>query len=145
MATPAEAALLTNVLAPSGRFEGRASVTTVSMTIDRPAAPPLPRPCCPVGPSGRMRGKCSWRWLRQPEQHPPGGPARNPLGFEDGTHGVRDCLSPFGHTWIAGAEAKNAGDVAVQYGISREDQDRWGLPEPDEIPGGHEGRQVPGG
>jgi acetyl-CoA C-acetyltransferase len=36
----------------------------------------------------------------------------------------RDCISPVGHENFP-PEAKNAGEVAVQHGIGREEQDEW--------------------
>jgi acetyl-CoA C-acetyltransferase len=52
------------------------------------------------------------------------GPPELRWGQRMGPIVFRDCISPVGHPSFP-PEAKNAGDVAVQYGINREEQDGW--------------------
>ncbi|MEW6663648.1 MAG: thiolase family protein [Thermodesulfobacteriota bacterium] len=126
MSTPVEAALLNNVLARQAVLKAGLPVETVSLTIDRA--------CC----SSIAAATLAFRSIRADEGEvflavgsenlsnaPLIAPAEIRWGVRMGAMEFRDCLSPLGHPWISAPEAKNAGETAVQYGISREEQDHW--------------------
>lgn len=126
MATPAEAALYNNVVARQALLKAGLPAQTVSLTLDRA--------CC----SSTASVILAFRTARAGEGNvlmalgaenlsnaPLIPPADIRWGAKMGPMTFHDCLSPVGHPWIAGSEAKNAGQTALEYGIGREEQDRW--------------------
>jgi acetyl-CoA C-acetyltransferase len=126
MSTPVEAALLNNVLARQAVLKAGLPVETVSLTIDRA--------CC----SSIATAILAFRSIKADEGEvflavgsenlsnaPLVAPPETRWGVKMGGMEFRDCLSPLGHPWISSPEAKNAGETAVEYGISREEQDEW--------------------
>lgn len=126
MSTPAEAALLNNVLARQALLKAGLPPETVSMTIDRAccssiATAILAFRSIKAGEGAVFLAAGADNMSNAPLIPPPAirwGQRMGPMEF-------RDCLSALGHIWIAGPEAKNAGETAVEYGVSREDQDQW--------------------
>jgi acetyl-CoA C-acetyltransferase len=128
MSTPVEAAILTNVLARQAVLKAGLPVETVSLTIDRA--------CC----SSIATSTLAFRSIKADEGEvfltvgsenlsnaPLVAPPEIRWGARMGAMQFRDCLSPLGHPWVSDPEAKNAGDAAVQYGVSREEQDEWAV------------------
>jgi acetyl-CoA C-acetyltransferase len=126
MAMHNEAALYDNSCGRQALMKAGLPPETVSLTIDRA--------CC----SSMAAATLSFRTIKAGEgeifiaggaENMSHGPQIVPPEIRWGTRlgpiTLRDPLSPLGHTWIAGPEAQNAGEVAVEYGISREEQDRW--------------------
>lgn len=126
MSTPVEAAILTNVLARQATLKAGLPVETVSLTIDRA--------CC----SSIATTTLAFRSIKADEGEvflsvgsenlsnaPLVAPPETRWGVRMGGIQFRDCLSPLGHSWISEPEGKNAGEVAVQYGVTREEQDEW--------------------
>ena len=125
MTLMAEAALYNNVCARQAALIAGLPPEQVSLTIDRA--------CC----SSMASAILAFRTIRSEE-----GDVMMAVGSENMSHCpqiappeirwgqrmgpiiFRDCISPVGHPNFP-TEAKNAGDVAVQYGISREEQDEW--------------------
>jgi len=125
MTMMAEAALYNNVCARQAVLLANLPAETVSLTIDRA--------CC----SSMASSILSFRTIRSEE-----GDVMMAVGAENMSHCpqiappdirwgkrmgpivFRDCLAPVGHPNFP-PEALNAGEVAVQYGISREEQDEW--------------------
>jgi acetyl-CoA C-acetyltransferase len=125
MTMMAEAALYNNVCARQAALLAGLPPEQVSLTIDRA--------CCSSMASAIM----AFRTIRSGEgdvfmavgaenmsHSPPIAPAEIRWGTRLGPIVFRDSISPIGHQNFP-PEAKNAGDVAVQYGISREEQDEW--------------------
>jgi len=120
-----EAALYNNVCARQAALLAGLPPEQVSLTIDRA--------CC----SSMTSAILAFRTIRSGE-----GDVMMAVGAENMSHSpqiappelrwgqrmgpivFRDPVSPLGHPNFP-PEAKNAGDVAVQYGIGREEQDAW--------------------
>jgi len=120
-----EAALYNNVCARQAALLAGLPPEQVSLTIDRA--------CC----SSMTSAILGFRTIRSGE-----GDVMMAVGAENMSHSpqiappelrwgqrmgpivFRDPVSPLGHPNFP-PEAKNAGDVAVQYGIGREEQDEW--------------------
>ncbi len=120
-----EAALYNNVCARQAALIAGLPAEQVSLTIDRA--------CCSSMASAIM----AFRTIRSGEgdvfmavgaenmSHCPQiAPPELRWGQRMGPIVFRDPVSPIGHPNFP-PEAKNAGDVAVQYGIGREEQDEW--------------------
>ena len=120
-----EAALYNNVCARQAALIAGLPPEQVSLTIDRA--------CCSSMASAIM----AFRTIRSGEgdvimavgaenmSHCPQiAPPELRWGQRMGPIVFRDPISPIGHPNFP-PEAKNAGDVAVQYGIGREEQDEW--------------------
>jgi len=125
MSLPAEAALYTNVCGRQAALLAGLPPEQVSLTMDRG--------CC----SSTACTILAFRTIRSGEgdtflavgaenmsRCPQIAPPEMRWGQRMGQIVFRDPLSPLGHANFP-PEAKNAGDVAVQYGISREEQDEW--------------------
>ena len=125
MTMMAEAALYNNVCARQAALLAGLPPTQVSLTIDRA--------CCSSMASAIM----AFRTIRSGEgdvimavgaenmSHCPQiAPPELRWGQRMGPIVFRDPMSPVGHPNFP-PEAKNAGDVAVQYGIGRQEQDEW--------------------
>jgi acetyl-CoA C-acetyltransferase len=125
MTLMAEAALYNNVCARQAALIAGLPPEQVSLTIDRA--------CC----SSMTSAILAFRTIRSGEgdimmavgaenmSHCPQiAPPELRWGQKMGPIVFRDCISPVGHPNFP-PEAKNAGDVAVQYGIGREEQDEW--------------------
>lgn len=126
MSTPAEAALLNNIMARQALLKAGLPPETVSMTIDRA--------CC----SSIATAILAFRSIKAGEGEvflavgaenlsnaPLIPPATIRWGGRMGSMEFHDCLSPLGHPWISEPEARNAGETAVEYEVSREEQDQW--------------------
>jgi acetyl-CoA C-acetyltransferase len=126
MTIQAEAALYNNVLGRQALLKAGFPAETVSLTIDRA--------CC----SSMTSAILAFRTIKAGEgevflacgadnmSHAPLiPPPEIRWGQRMGSMEFHDCLSPLGHVWMADPEAKNAGEVAVEYGIGREEQDLW--------------------
>jgi acetyl-CoA C-acetyltransferase len=125
MTMMAEAALYNNVCARQAALIAGLPPEQVSLTIDRA--------CC----SSMASAILAFRTIRSGEgdvimavgaenmsHSPPIAPAEIRWGTRLGPVVLRDSISPIGHPGFP-PEAKNAGDMAVQYGIGREEQDEW--------------------
>jgi acetyl-CoA C-acetyltransferase len=125
MTLMAEAALYNNVCARQAALLAGLPPEQVSLTIDRA--------CC----SSMTSAILAFRTIRSGEGEsvmavgsenmshcPQIAPPEIRWGQRMGPIVFRDCISPVGHPNFP-PEAKNAGDVAVQYGIGREEQDEW--------------------
>ena len=125
MTQMAEAALYNNVCARQAALIAGLPTEQVSLTIDRA--------CC----SSMASAVLAFRTIRSKEgdvimavgaenmsRTPQIPPPEIRWGQRLGPIVFRDSLSPLGHPGFP-PEAKNAGDVAVQYGIGREEQDDW--------------------
>jgi acetyl-CoA C-acetyltransferase len=126
MTLQAEAALHTNVCARQALLKAGLPAEMVSLTIDRAccssmAAAILAFRTIKSGEGEIILAAGAENMSRCPQISPP----ELRWGKRMGAIEFRDCLSPLGHVWMAEPEAKNAGEVAVQYGISREEQDLW--------------------
>ncbi len=125
MTQMAEAALYNNVCARQAALIAGLPTEQVSLTIDRACCSSMASTIlafrtirCKEGDVIMAVG--AENMSRTPQIPPPEirwGQRLGPLVF-------RDSLSPLGHPGFP-PEAKNAGDVAVQYGIGREEQDEW--------------------
>src|SRR4030042_80500 len=120
-----EAALYNNVCARQAALLAGLPPEQVSLTIDKACS------------SSVARANMSFQTIRSGEgdvimavgaenmSHCPQiAPPELRWGQRMGPIVFRDPVSPIGHPNFP-PEAKNAGDVAVQYGISREEQDEW--------------------
>lgn len=125
MTQMAEAALYNNVCARQAALIAGLPTEQVSLTIDRA--------CC----SSMASAILAFRTIRSKEgdvimavgaenmsRTPQIPPPEIRWGQRLGPIVFHDSLSPLGHPGFP-PEAKNAGDVAVQYGIGREEQDNW--------------------
>jgi len=125
MTQMAEAALYNNVCARQAALIAGLPTEQVSLTVDRA--------CC----SSMASAILAFRTIRSKEgdvimavgaenmsRTPQIPPPEIRWGQRLGPIVFRDSLSPLGHPGFP-PEAKNAGDVAVQYGIGREEQDDW--------------------
>jgi acetyl-CoA C-acetyltransferase len=125
MTQMAEAALYNNVCARQAALIAGLPPTQVSLTIDRA--------CC----SSMACAILAFRTIRANEgdiimaigcenmsRTPQIGPPELRWGQRLGPIVFRDSLSPIGHPGYP-PEAKNAGEVALQYGIGRGEQDEW--------------------
>jgi len=125
MTLMAEAALYNNVCARQAALLAGLPPEQVSLTIDRA--------CC----SSMTSVILAFRTIRSGEWNvimavgaenmshcPQIAPPEIRWGQRMGPIVFRDCIAPVGHPNFP-PEAKNAGDVAVQYGIGREEQDEW--------------------
>jgi acetyl-CoA C-acetyltransferase len=125
MTMMAEAALYNNVCARQAALIAGLPPEQVSLTIDRA--------CCSSMTSAIM----AFRTIRSGEgdvimavgaenmSHCPQiAPSELRWGQRMGPIVFRDPISPVGHPNFP-PEARNAGDVAVQYGIGRQEQDEW--------------------
>ncbi|MCG6534261.1 MAG: thiolase family protein [Syntrophales bacterium LBB04] len=126
MTMHSEAALYDNSCGRQALLKAGLPPETVSLTIDRA--------CC----SSMASAILAFRTIKAGEgevfiaggaenmSHAPQiAPPELRWGTRMGPIVFRDPMSPLGHTWIAGPEARNAGEVALEYGIGREEQDRW--------------------
>jgi acetyl-CoA C-acetyltransferase len=126
MTMHSEAALYDNSCGRQALLKAGLPPETVSLTIDRA--------CC----SSMAAAILSFRTIKAGEgevfiaggaenmSHAPQiAPPELRWGTRMGPITLRDPMSPLGHTWIAGPEAQNAGEVALEYGVDREEQDRW--------------------
>jgi acetyl-CoA C-acetyltransferase len=126
MTMQAEAALYNNCCARQALLKAGLPPETVSLTIDRA--------CC----SSMASAILAFRTIKAGEgdvflavgaenmSHcPQVAPPEIRWGTRTGPIVFRDCIAPLGHTWLTEPEAKNAGDTAMEYGIGREEQDRW--------------------
>jgi acetyl-CoA C-acetyltransferase len=126
MTMQAEAALYNNCCARQALLKAGLPPETVSLTIDRA--------CC----SSVACAILSFRTIKAGEgevflavgaenmSHTPQvAPPEIRWGTRTGPIVFRDCIAPIGHTWLTEPEAKNAGETALEYGIGREEQDRW--------------------
>ena len=126
MTLQAEAALYNNVCGRQVLLKAGLPAETVSLTIDRACcssmtAAILAFRTIKAGEGETFLAAGAENMSRCPQISPPEirwGKRLGPIEF-------RDCLSPLGHVWIAEPEAKNAGEVALEYGIDREEQDLW--------------------
>ncbi len=125
MSLMAEAALYNNVCARQAALLAGLSPEQVSLTIDRACCSSM---TCAIlafrtvksGEGDVFIAVGAENMSRCPQIAPPEirwGQKLGPIVF-------RDCLSPLGHPGFP-PEAKNAGDVGLQYGIGREEQDGW--------------------
>jgi len=125
MTLMAEAALYNNVCARQAALLAGLPPEQVSLTIDRA--------CC----SSMTSAILAFRTIKSGEgdvimavgaenmSHCPQiGPPELRWGQRLGPIVFRDCIAPIGHPNFP-PEAVNAGEVAVQYGIGREEQDEW--------------------
>jgi acetyl-CoA C-acetyltransferase len=125
MTLMAEAALYNNVCARQAALIAGLPPEQVSLTIDRA--------CC----SSMTCAILAFRTIRSEEGNimmavgaenmshcPQIAPPEIRWGQRMGPIVLRDCIAPVGHPNFP-PEAKNAGDIAIQYGISREEQDEW--------------------
>lgn len=125
MTMMAEAALYNNVCARQAALIAGLPPEQVSLTIDRACCSSM---ACAIlafrtirsGEGDILMAVGSENMSRCPQVAPPEirwGQRLGPIVF-------RDCISPIGHPNFP-PEALNAGEVAVQYGIGREEQDEW--------------------
>jgi acetyl-CoA C-acetyltransferase len=125
MTLMAEAALYNNVCARQAALIAGLPSEQVSLTIDRACCSSM---ACAIlafrtirsGEGDIVMAVGSENMSHCPQIAPPEirwGQRLGPIVF-------RDCISPIGHPNFP-PEAKNAGDVAIQYGIGREEQDEW--------------------
>jgi acetyl-CoA C-acetyltransferase len=125
MTQMAEAALYNNVCARQAALLAGLPPTQVSLTIDRA--------CC----SSMASSILAFRTIRSGEgdvimavgaenmsRTPQIAPPEIRWGQRMGPIVFRDCLSPLGHPGFP-PESVNAGKVALEYGIGREEQDEW--------------------
>ena len=125
MTLMAEAALYNNVCARQAALIAGLPPEQVSLTIDRACCSSM---TCAIlafrtirsGEGDVVMAVGSENMSRCPQIAPP----EIRWGQRMGPIVLRDCISPVGHPNFP-PEAKNAGDVAVQYGIGREEQDEW--------------------
>lgn len=125
MTLMAEAALYNNVCARQAALIAGIPPEQVSLTIDRACCSSMTSAILAFrtirsGEGDVMMAVGSENMSRCPQIAPPEirwGQRLRPIVF-------RDCISPVGHPNFP-PEALNAGVVAVQYGIGREDQDEW--------------------
>jgi acetyl-CoA C-acetyltransferase len=125
MTQMAEAALYNNVCARQAALIAGLPTEQVSLTIDRACCSSMASTILAFRTIRSKEGDVimavgAENMSRTPQIPPPEirwGQRLGPLVF-------RDSLSPLGHPGFP-PEAKNAGDVAVQYGIGREEQDDW--------------------
>jgi len=125
MTLMAEAALYNNVCARQAALLAGLPPEQISLTIDRA--------CC----SSMTAAILGFRTIRSGEGYvimavgsenmshcPQIAPPELRWGQRLGPIVFRDCLAPVGHPNFP-PEAKNAGEVALQYGIGRREQDEW--------------------
>ena len=125
MTQMAEAALYNNVCARQAALIAGLPTEQVSLTIDRACCSSMASTILAFRTIRSKEGDVimavgAENMSRTPQIPPPEirwGQRLGPIVF-------RDSLSPLGHPGFP-PEAKNAGDVAVQYGIGREEQDDW--------------------
>jgi acetyl-CoA C-acetyltransferase len=125
MTLMAEAALYNKVCARQALLIAGLPPETVSLTIDRACCSSMTSAILALrtirsGEGDVMMAVGSENMSHCPQIAPPEirwGQRMGPIIF-------RDCISPVGHPNFP-PEAKNAGDVAVKYGIGREEQDEW--------------------
>ena len=125
MTQMAEAALYSNVCARQAALIAGLPTEQVSLTVDRACCSSMASAILAFRTIRSKEGEVimavgAENMSRTPQIPPPEirwGQRLGPLVF-------RDSLSPLGHPGFP-PEAKNAGDVAVQYGIGREEQDDW--------------------
>lgn len=126
MTQQAEAALYNNILARQALLKAGLPPETVSLTVDRA--------CCSSVASAIL----AFRTIKADEGEvflaagaenmsntPLIPPPEIRWGGRMGPMEFRDSLSPLGHPWISEPEARNAGETAMEFGIGREEQDRW--------------------
>jgi acetyl-CoA C-acetyltransferase len=125
MTMMAEAALYNNVCARQAALLAGLPPEQVSLTIDRACCSSMTSAILAFrtirsGEGDTIMAVGSENMSRCPQIPPPEirwGQRMGPIVF-------RDCISPVGHPNFP-PEAKNAGEVAVQHGIGREEQDEW--------------------
>jgi len=121
----AEAALYNNVCARQAALLAGLPTTQVSLTIDRACCSSMAAAILAFRTIGCREGDVlmavgAENMSRTPQIAPPEirwGQRMGPIIF-------RDCLSPLGHPGYP-PESTNAGRVALEYGIGREEQDEW--------------------
>jgi acetyl-CoA C-acetyltransferase len=126
MTLQAEAAIYNNVCGRQALLKAGLPPETVSLTIDRAccssmASAILAFRTIKAGEGGVFIAAGAENMSHCPQISPP----ELRWGKKMGAIEFRDCLSPLGHVWMAEPEAKNAGEVALEYGIGREEQDLW--------------------
>jgi len=125
MTLMAEAALYNNVCARQAALIAGLPTEQVSLTIDRACCSSMTCAILAFRTIGSGEGNVIMAVGAENMSHCPQiAPPEIRWGQRMGPIVFRDCISPVGHPNFP-PEAKNAGDVAVQYGISREEQDEW--------------------
>jgi acetyl-CoA C-acetyltransferase len=125
MTLMAEAALYNNVCARQAALLAGLPTEQVSLTIDRACCSSMTCAILAFRTIGSGEGNVIMAVGAENMSHCPQiAPPEIRWGQRMGPIVFRDCISPVGHPNFP-PEAKNAGDVAVQYGISREEQDEW--------------------
>jgi acetyl-CoA C-acetyltransferase len=125
MTQMAEAALYNNVCARQAALIAGLPPTQVSLTIDRACCSSMASAILAFRTIRSLEGDVimavgAENMSRTPQIAPPEirwGQRMGPIVF-------RDCLSPLGHPGFP-PESVNAGKAALDYGISREEQDEW--------------------
>ncbi len=125
MTLMAEAALYNNVCARQAALIAGLPTEQVSLTIDRACCSSMTCAILAFRTIGSREGNVIMAVGAENMSHCPQiAPPEIRWGQRMGPIVFRDCISPVGHPNFP-PEAKNAGDVAVQYGISRQEQDEW--------------------
>jgi len=120
-----EAALYNNVCARQAALLAGLPPEQVSLTIDRACCSSMASAILGFRTIGSGEGDVMMAVGAENMSHSPQiAPPELRWGQRMGPIVFRDPVSPLGHPNFP-PEAKNAGDVAVQYGIGREEQDEW--------------------
>ncbi|UCH06308.1 MAG: thiolase family protein [Deltaproteobacteria bacterium] len=120
-----EAALYNNVCARQAALLAGLPPEQVSLTIDRACCSSMTSAILAFRTIGSREGDVMMAVGAENMSHSPQiAPPELRWGQRMGPIVFRDPVSPLGHPNFP-PEAKNAGDVAVQYGIGREEQDAW--------------------
>lgn len=126
MTMHSEAALYDNSCARQALLKAGLPPETVSLTIDRACCSSIASAILAFRTIKAGEGEVFIAGGAENMSHAPQiAPPELRWGTRMGPIVFRDPMSPLGHTWIAEPEAKNAGEVALEYGVSREEQDRW--------------------
>jgi acetyl-CoA C-acetyltransferase len=126
MTMQAEAALYNNCCARQALLKAGLPPETVSLTIDRACCSSMAAAILAFRTINAGEGEVFLAIGAENMSHAPQiAPPEIRWGTRMGPIVFRDAVSPVGHTWIADPEAKNAGEVALEYGIGREEQDQW--------------------
>ena len=125
MTLMAEAALYNNVCARQAALLAGLPPEQVSLTIDRASCSSMTSAILAFRTIRSGEGNVTMAVGAENMSHCPQiAPPEIRWGQRMGPIVFRDCIAPVGHPNFQ-PEAKNAGDVAVQYGIGREEQDEW--------------------
>jgi acetyl-CoA C-acetyltransferase len=120
-----EAALYNNVCARQAALLAGLPPEQVSLTIDRACCSSMTSAILGFRTIGSGEGDIMMAVGAENMSHSPQiAPPELRWGQRMGPIVFRDPVSPLGHPNFP-PEAKNAGDVAVKYGIDREEQDEW--------------------